>query len=87
MFLEVVGAEYIEDYKIRITLNSGQCGIIDFKDELWGPVFEPLRNIELFRKYQISKAFGTIEWENGADIAPEFIEEKLKREDARTYCS
>jgi hypothetical protein len=36
---------------------------------------------------RISKAFGTIEWENGADIAPEFIEEKLRREDARTCCS
>ena len=85
MFVDVIEAEYIDDYKIRITLSNGQGGIVDFEQELWGPVFEPLKNKVLFRNYRISKTLGTIEWENGADIAPEYLEDKLPKNNAQTY--
>lgn len=71
MFLEVNKAKYISDYKIHLWFNNGTEKTVDLKNELNGPVFEPLKNIEFFKKFKIK--FNTIEWENGADFAPEYL--------------
>ncbi len=71
MFLEVNNAEYIKDYKIHLWFNNGTEKTVDLKNQLDGTVFKPLKNIELFKKFKIK--FNTIEWENGADFAPEYL--------------
>ena len=73
MFLHVVEAKYLEDYKLRLKFNDGVIKDIDLKNELYGEIFEPLRNIEMFKKVKVNKDTNTIEWENGADFAPEFL--------------
>ncbi|PSR05108.1 MAG: hypothetical protein BRD50_01835 [Bacteroidetes bacterium SW_11_45_7] len=40
---------------------------------LWGEVFEPLKDKEVFQNFHLNP--WTIEWENGADFAPEFLHE------------
>jgi len=75
MFLHVVEAKYLEDYKLRLKFNNGVIKDIDLKNKLYGEVFEPLRNIEMFKKVKVNKNTNTIEWENGADFAPEFLYE------------
>jgi hypothetical protein len=71
MFLEVTGATYLEDYRIRLEFNNGTTKTIDLKNELNGSVYEPLRQVDYFRKFQIK--YNTIEWPNGADYAPEYL--------------
>jgi len=73
MFLEIVKAKYIGDYKILLDFNDGVSKAVDLKDELNGSVFEPLKKREFFKKFYIK--FNTIEWENGADFAPEYLYE------------
>ena len=46
---------------------------VDLKNELYGEVFEPLKDKEAFKKVKINTNTNTIEWENGADFAPEFL--------------
>lgn len=41
--LEVVNAEYVGGYTIRVSFNDGESGEVDLADALWGPVFEPLK--------------------------------------------
>jgi hypothetical protein len=72
--LKVKNAEYIEDYKIAITFNNNVKKTVDLSNSLYGDVFEPIRDIEKFKQFKISH--WTIEWENGADFAPEYLYEK-----------
>jgi len=38
---------------------------------LLGSAFTPMKDIENFKKFAI--VYNTIEWENGADFAPEYL--------------
>ena len=69
-------AEYLRDYKIRVTFNDGIQGIIDLEGELWGEVFEPLKNTNVFRRFRVDCDLDTIVWPTGADLAPEFLYER-----------
>ncbi|HID65255.1 MAG TPA: DUF2442 domain-containing protein [Anaerolineae bacterium] len=75
MFLHVTSVSYLEDYKLRLTFNDGVTKDVDLQDELYGEVFEPLKDIELFRQVTVNADTNTIEWPNGADFAPEFLYE------------
>jgi len=80
--LEVVEAKYLGDYKIRITFNNNESGEVDLKNDLWGTVFEPLKNKKYFSEFKVSKTLGTIVWKNDADLAPEFLYEKISNKNS-----
>jgi hypothetical protein len=67
----VVDAQYDGDYRIRVTFDDASHNTIDFRTWLEGPVFEPLKDAQYFRRFFVSG--GTITWPNGADIAPETL--------------
>ncbi len=71
MFLEITKAKYLEGYKIKLWFNDGNVKTVDLSDKLKGKVFEPLHDLNYFKNFSIS--FNTIEWQNGADFAPEFL--------------
>ena len=73
MFLEVVKAEYLMDYKIKLWFNDNVVKVVDLSNSLNGEAFTHLRNIDDFKRFTIK--FNTIEWKNGADFAPEFLYE------------
>lgn len=75
MFLHVVKVEYREDYKLRLTFNDGVVKDVDLAGELYGEVFEPLKDVILFKQVVVNKDTNTIEWPTGADFAPEFLYE------------
>ncbi len=41
---------------------------MDLADELEGPIFEPLQDVEFFSRFMVRCS--TLSWENGADFAP-----------------
>lgn len=65
----------VKDYELRIEFTNGVAKDVDLRNELYGPVFEPLRDPELFRQVRLNEETGTVEWPNGADFAPEFLYE------------
>lgn len=73
MFLEVVKAEYLSDYRIKLWFNNQVVKVVDLANSLNGEVFRPLKDLEYFKRFTIK--FNTIEWENGADLAPEYLYE------------
>jgi hypothetical protein len=58
--------------------DRGAIGEVDLSDQPWGPVLEPLREIERFREVSLHPKLDTIVWPNGADLAPEFLYERVR---------
>ena len=75
MFIHVTKAKYIRDYQVRLSFNDGTEGTIDLGEELYGEVFEPLKDKEFFRSFSLEGH--TLSWSNGADFAPEFLREQI----------
>lgn len=65
----------MEGYKLEVAFNDGAIKEVDLEDELHGEVFEPLRDVELFKRVEVNEETNTIEWPNRADFAPEFLHE------------
>ena len=76
MFLHINEAKYIDDYKLRLKFNNNEVRTVNLEKELYGKVFEPLKDKTFFKDFFISH--NTVEWKNGADFAPEFLYEISK---------
>ena len=72
----VKSAEYLEKYRIRISFADGVEGDVDFENELWGEIFEPLKDLAVFRSFRVDSELNTVVWPNGADFAPEYLYEQ-----------
>ena len=75
--LEITKAEYRGGYRIRVEFNDGISGVVDLERELWGPMFEPLRDLDMFQCFRVSNVLHTIVWDNDADFAPEFLRDNI----------
>jgi len=73
MLHAVKKVEYIKDYKLKITFRNNDVKIVDLEKELWGPMFEPLKDIEYFKKVKTDGH--TIMWPNEADFCPDVLHE------------
>ncbi|MBI3616745.1 MAG: DUF2442 domain-containing protein [Candidatus Omnitrophica bacterium] len=78
MILHVVDAKYMRDYVIWARFNDGIDGEVDLSAELEGEVFGPLKDQKLFKTVKVDPLQGTVVWDNGADLAPEFLYDNLK---------
>jgi hypothetical protein len=79
MIPRVEEARYVRGYTIHVRFTDGTEGDIDLGEELYGEVFEPLKDYALFRQFSVHPEFHTLTWPTGADIAPEFLYEKVQR--------
>lgn len=68
--IKVKAAKYSGDYKIYCLFSNGEEKIVDLKNELYGEVFEPLKDKNIFMQFKVDDTLKTIVWPNGADIAP-----------------
>jgi len=78
LILHITDAKYLSDYQLWLKFNEGSEGIVDLIDELWGIVFEPLKDLTLFSQVKLDKELSTVVWPNGADLAPEFLHALLQ---------
>lgn len=78
MIPKVIEANYEKEYIIHLCFSDGKEGFIDLSGELYGSIFEPLKDIDVFKSFRIHPDFHTLCWSNGADIAPEFLYKNTK---------
>ncbi|MBS5527559.1 MAG: DUF2442 domain-containing protein [Prevotella sp.] len=71
--LRVIDVDYIKDYELLLKFSDGVVKKLDLHPYLTGDVFGELLDPVKFVQYGLTRV--TIEWANGADLAPEFLYE------------
>jgi hypothetical protein len=74
---DVVEVRHVQDYVVWLRFEDGTVGEVDLRPSLKGPVFEPLHDVEYFKRVHVDPEIGTIVWPNGADIAPETLYDRV----------
>lgn len=69
--LKVYDVDYLENYRLLLVFSDGVKKEVDLEPYLKGEVFGLLRDKTQFIQYGLTQT--TIEWANGADLAPEFL--------------
>lgn len=75
----IIDARYVAGHTVWIKFADGAAGEVDLAEELIGPVFVPLKDVEFFRRVRLDPELHTLVWPNRADFAPEFLRDKLRR--------
>jgi hypothetical protein len=75
MALHVIEVSYVNEYRLQLRFNNQQVREVNLSDELYGEIFEPLKELAFFQQVFLNPEINTIEWPNGADFAPEFLYE------------
>ena len=76
--IRLAEARYVRDFVLWLRFTDGVEGEVDLRGELTGPVFEPLRDVQTFRSFQVQPDLHTVTWPNGADFAPEFLHSLIR---------
>ena len=71
--IRVKTVEPVRRYVLRIRFSDGATRDVDLEPDLWGPVFVPLRDPDLFRRVAVDSELGTIVWPNGAALDPDVL--------------
>ena len=78
----LIEAVPLDDYKVHLRFADGLAADVDLSYLVGcGKVFEPLRDVEYFRKLRVDELSVTIEWPNEADFAPETLYDHVQRAD------
>jgi hypothetical protein len=78
MFLHTTAVSVLPGLQLQLNFNNGAAGVVFLLDDLWGAMFEPLKDDALFATARQDDELGTVVWGNGADFAPEFLLELIQ---------
>ena len=73
---KITKVKALEGYHLYLEFADGVKGEIDLSARLFGPMFEPLRDPEVFSQVGVDE-FGAVFWPNGADLAPDAFYQHL----------
>jgi hypothetical protein len=74
----VVGVAVVGDRVLRLLFSDATVGDVDFADEPWTGILQPLNDPAYFARVRVDPEAGTIAWPGGIDLAPEPLYEQAK---------
>jgi hypothetical protein len=74
---------YEKNFVLWLRFSDGSEGCIDFAHDLTGEIFKPLKDKTYFKKFKLDEDLMTVVWPNGADFAPEFLYERVRKQAKR----
>lgn len=71
--IRIRAARALEGFRLHLVFTDGAEGEVDLSNDLWGPVFEPLRDPARFAEVQVDPQFGTVVWPGDIDLDPDVL--------------
>ena len=72
----LVSVEPLGPHVLRLRFADGIEGTVDLSADLWGEMFEPLKDPAYFAQVRLDED-GAPAWPNGLDLAPDALYEDL----------
>ena len=76
--VDITDVAVLGPHKLRLTFADGTIGDVEFGDDDWPGVLEPLGDPDYFAQVRVDPDSGTIAWPNGVDLAPEPLYEQAR---------
>jgi hypothetical protein len=73
MIIHITKVEVVGTHSLELTFDNGIRKRVNLRRELFGPIFEPLRDPAYFAKATLDPDSRTVTWPNSADFAPDFL--------------
>jgi len=73
MIIHVTEVKVVGPHALELVFDNGGRKRVNLRHELYGPVFEPLRDPAYFAQAYLDPDSRTVTWPNGADFAPDFL--------------
>ncbi len=74
MLYDIVEVKVIENYILYLRFENGMSGQVDISKIVpFEGVFSKFKDVVYFATVRVDKELGTIVWDNGADIAPDYL--------------
>ena len=74
MLKDISSVQPLENYQLHLQFEDNQEGVVDISQliEFTG-IFAPLQDLAYFKQVKLNPEWGTIYWENGADLDPDVL--------------
>lgn len=73
MIIHITNVKVVGPHSLELTFDNGVQKQVNLRSELYGPIFEPLREPLFFAQAFVDPDSRTVTWPNGADFAPDFL--------------
>ena len=73
MIIHITKVKVVGSHSLVLAFDNGVQKRVNLRQELYGPIFEPLRDPSYFAKAYVDPDSRTVAWPNGADFAPDFL--------------
>jgi hypothetical protein len=76
MLLTVTDVEYVRDYTLRLTFNTGEVRLVDFKPLMQKGICRKLQDLDYFKSFRLDPF--TVDWNDEIGFAPLYLYEHGK---------
>jgi hypothetical protein len=69
----VTHAQPVDDHTLHVCFDDGLERDVDLSQVMFGPMGEPLKDPEFFRRVRVDAEVRTVAWPHGFDLDPEVL--------------
>ena len=74
MLYDIVEVKVLKNYTLFLRFENGVEGNVDVSNIIpFEGIFSKLEDLDYFATVIVNKDLGTIVWDNGADLSPEYL--------------